>query len=518
METLFREAIERLQKIREDNLLGGGQDWIDRQRSMGKLLARERIECLVDPGSFEELGSVVKGTSTRMDGKAVHAPNDGAIIGHGRVDGRPVAIYASDFSVLAGSISHQHMVKMDKLWDYAGKWGIPMVWLLDSSGGRLGQDDIAVGGVEWFFWYESQYSGVVPQICVLLGPCIAGQAYAPCLTDFLLMSRTSGYLWLGGPKMTAAATSEKMDEEVGSADYHMVQTGTCDVVGADDRETLSMARKLLGYLPSNYRRKSPVMETEDKASRQVPEILDLVPADSSKAYDMHRVIEKVVDNGEVFEIKNAYAKQLITCFCRFNGRVAGLVANNPQERRSVLERDACDKYYRFLEILDAYSIPLVTLIDTPPVLPGEEEETMGLLRHGAKLIHLYAHSPIPKVSVILREAYGDAGSIIMGGAKGMGVDLCYAWPSAFIGISTSKLDVRETYGGGIEEDAYERYLHRSRERLNVFDVANTWTTQIVDEIIDPRDTRKKIIDALALTDCKVEQIPKKAKPHGAPPS
>jgi len=514
----MKEGIERLHRIQEENIIGGGQKWVDRQRSLGKLLARERIECLVDPGTFMELGSIVQSTSVRIDGKTIYSPCDGAIIGHGRVDGRLVAIYASDFTVQAGSIAQQHMVKFDKLWDYAGKWGIPMVWLLDSAGGRLGQDDIAVAGVEWFFWYESQYSGVVPQICVLMGPCIAGQAYAPCLTDFLLMSRETAHLWLGGPRMTAAATSEKMDELVGSADYHMVHTGTCDIVGADDRDSIVKARKLLSYLPSNYRQKPPMVKTNDPPLREVPEITDVVPADTSKVYDMHDVIEKIVDDGDYFEIKGEYAKQLITCFSRFNAQTVGIVASNPVEPGSILECNACDKYYRFLEVLDAYNIPLVNLIDTPPYMPGDEEEEKGLLRHGGKIIHLYANATIPKISIILRQVYGDTGGIIMGGVKGMGVDLCYAWPIATIGISASKLDLRDAYGGGIEDDAYERYLNRSREQLNVFEVGKTWTAQVVDEVIDPKDTRKKIIQSLDLTKNKIEKLPIKAKPHGVPPT
>lgn len=518
MEIVMGEALKKLKQVHERNLWGGGQKWIERQRSLGKLLARERIEYLVDPGTFEELGSTVETTSIRIDGKVIESPCDGAIVGHGKVYGRPVAIYASDFTVQGGSIGQQHMVKFVKLWDYAGKWGIPMVWLLDSSGGRLGQDDIACAGVEWFFWYEARYSGVVPQITVLMGPCIAGQAYAPCMTDFLFMVRETAHLWLGGPRMTAAATSEKMEEIVGSADYHMVYSGTCDVVGIDDKDAIIKARELLRYLPSNYREKPPVLKTHDLPYREVNELTEIVPVDTRKTYDMHDVIKRVVDEGNYFELKDEYAKQLITCFCRFNGQPVGLVASNPKEPGSILECNACDKYYRFLQVLDAYNIPLVNLIDTPSYVPGEEEEKRGLLRHGGKLIHLYATSTIPKVTIILREAYGDAGSIVMGGVKGTGVDLCYAWPIATIGIEASELDLREAYGKGIEDNAYEKYLSRPREKLNVFEVSRTWTSQVVDEVIHPKDTRKKIIEALELTKNKVEQLPVKAKKHGTPPT
>jgi propionyl-CoA carboxylase beta chain len=514
----MNDSIEKLKGIHDENRLGGGQKWIDRQHGLGKLLARERIDCFVDPGTFVEIGSAVKATSVRIDGKVVHSPCDGAIIGHGKVDGRRVAIYASDFTVQAGSIGIQHMIKFDKLWDYAGKWGIPMVWLLDSAGGRLGQDDVACAGVEWFFWYEARYSGVVPQICVLMGPCIAGQAYAPCMTDFLLMTRNTAHLWLGGPRMTEAATKEKMDEVVGSADFHMVHSGTCDVVGVDDRDSIAKTRKLLNYLPSNYREKPPFKKTEDIPFREIPDLGGIVPTNSSEKYDVHKIIEKIVDDGDYFEIKSDYAKQLMTCFCRFDGHVVGLVASNPQEPGSILECNPCDKYYRFLEVLDAYGIPLINLVDTPPYVPGDEEEERGLLRHGGKIIHLYATSTIPKISIILRNAYCDAGSIIMGGAKGMGTDLCYAWPIAILGVKSSELDLKEIHGIGIEQDAYELYLDRPREINNVLEVAKTWSAQVVDEIIDPKDTRKKIIEALELTKDKTEKLPIKTKQLGVPPT
>ena len=514
MEKRMEDALKRLQKIHEENLLGGGREKIEKERSMGKLLPRERIECLVDPGTFVEIGS-----ATETPGAVPRLPCDGAITGYGRIDGRLVAIYATDFTVIGGSIGLQHMQKFDKLWDYAGKWRIPMVWLLDSAGGRLTTEEGVIGRVEWFFWYEAQYSGVVPQICVLLGPCIAGHAYAPCMTDFLLMARKTAHLWLGGPRMVAAATSEKMAEEVGSADYHMVYSGTCDVVGDDDRSTILEARKLLSFLPSNYLEKAPIRKTNDSPLREVPDLVKIVPVDTSKTYDMHDVIEKIVDDGDYFEIKKEYAKQLITCFCHFNGQSVGIVANNPSEHGSILECNACDKYYRFLEVLDAYNIPLVNLIDTPSEIPGEEEENKGLFRHGGKILHLYCTSTIPKISVILREAYADAGSIIMGEVKGIGVDISWVWPIAAIGISTSELNLVETYGKGIEEDAHEQYLDRPRERIDAFDIAKTISSQVFDEIIYPEDTRKKIILALELTKDKERRLSiERKKDHGNPPT
>ena len=318
--------------------------------------------------------------------------------------------------------------------------------------------------------------------------------------------------------MTQAATSEKIGDDVGGADYHMVYSGTCDLIGDNDRDTIAKTRELLGFLPSNWREKPPLRATSDDPGRDVKELVRIVPDDPGQTYDMHDVIRLLVDEGNFYEIKDQYAKNLITCFCRFNGQTTGLVANNPKEPGSIMEIDSCDKYYRFLQTLDAYGIPLVTLVDTPPCVPGEEQEAMGLLRHVGKILDVYATSTIPKISIVLRESYGDAGSIIMGGVKGMGVDLSYAWPNARFAIESSRLDYRQTYGKGIEEDAQTGYLNRAREKIDVFEAARSWTAQVVDEIIEPKDTRKRIIEALDLTRNKQEKLPKRAVNHGTGPT
>ena len=514
----MEDAIQRLRDIQAKNLLGGGQKHIDRQHGRGKLTARERIDCLLDPGTFSELGSSVNATSVRIDGRTTDAPCDGAVIGTGKVNDRLIAVYASDFTVLGGSLGCQHAMKFIKLIDMAAAWQIPMVWLLDSSGGRLGYTEVPSAGIDWWFALESRYSGLIPQINVLMGPCIAGQAYCPVLCDFLLMSRETAHLWLGGPRMTQAATSESIGDNVGGADYHMEYSGTCDVVGANDRDTIKRARELLSYLPSNFRERPPAVQPADTIHRDVSQLVQMVPDAYEETYDMHDVIRLLVDDGIFFEVKSNYATQLIACFCRFNGEVAGLVANNPQENGGILEIDACDKYYRFLQVLDAYGIPLVTLADTPPRVPGEDQEAKGLLRHIGKITETYATATIPKISIILREAYADAGSIVMGGVKGMGGDLTYAWPIARFAVEASTLDYRDVYGKGVDADAYEGYLNRSREKVDVFEAARSWSAQMVDEIIEPGDTRKKIIEALEITRHKHERMPQRAKLHGSGPT
>ena len=513
----MKEAIKRYREIQEKNPIGGGMKHVERQHKRGKLTARERIDVLIDPGTFNELGSAVGTTSMRIDGRVPEAPCDGAVVGTGHVNGRLTMIYASDFTVLGGSTGTQHLMKFARTLEMAKIWGIPMVNLLDSSGGRLGYQDVATAGVDWHFRIQSRYSGVIPQITVLLGPCIAGGAYLPTLCDFLLMSRISANMWLGGPRQTQAATSEKIDRNVGGADYHMQHSGSCDIVGDDDEETVKKCRELLSYIPQNFKEKTPDWPKNDDPNREVAKLADLVPDNFDKTYDMHKVIEQLVDEGEYFELKDEYAKNLITCFARFDGEVVGIVANNPHYPGSALEINTCDKYYRFLQILDAYNIPLVNLVDTPPVVPGESEEAGGLIRHVGKITDVFATTTVPKISIVLREAYADAGSMIMGGLKGMGADLTYAWPIARFAVEASDVNYLEVYGKGIEEDAYEAYLNRSREKVDVFEVGRTWTAQVIDEIIEPKDTRKIIIQALDITRNKKETLPARAKIHGSPP-
>jgi len=514
----MQKAIKHYEDIQQKVHLGGGIKDIERQHARGKLTARERIDKLIDPGTFSELGSCVDTTSMRMDGRFSVAPCDGAVVGTAKVHGRIIMIYASDFTVLGGSTGAQPLMKYAQPLIMAAAWGIPQVNLLDSSGGRLGYTDVVRAGIDWHFRLQSLYSGVMPQITVLMGPCIAGGAYLPTLCDFLLMSRVSANMWLGGPRQTQAATSEKFDRNVGGADYHMQLSGTADTVGNDDAETIAQCRELLRYLPQNYREKAPDWEKSDDPGRAVKSLEEIVPDDFDQRYDMHDVIRELADDGEYFEIKDEYAKNLITCFCRFNGEVVGLVACNPQVPGSILEVNACDKYYRFLQALDAYNIPLVNLVDTPPAVPGESEEARGLLRHIGKILDVYATATVPKISIVLREAYADAGGMIMGVLKGMGADLTYSWPIARFAVEASTLDYRRVYGRGIEEDAYEAYLNRSREKVDVFEAGRTWTAQVVDEIILPRDTRKKIIEALEITRNKREKLPRRAKMHTSPPT
>lgn len=511
-------AIQKYLDIQEKNKLGGGEKYMNRQHERGKLTARERIDVLIDPDTFRELGSCVNTTGKRIDGAVPDAPCDGVVLGTAEIHGRIVMIHAADFTVLGGSMGVQSTMKFARAFELAIQWGIPMIHLLDSSGGRLGFQDVDFAGIDWWFRTQSRYSGVVPQITVLMGPCIAGGAYLPTLCDLLFMSRVSANLWLGGPRQTQAATSEVIDSNVGGADYHMQLTGTCDAVGDDDEDTLRLCREVLRYLPSNYRQKPPRWRRVDPPNREVNKLADIVSDNFAEPYDMHDVIRLLVDDGDYFEIKDEYAKNLICCFCRFDGRSVGLVANNRKYPGSNIDVNTCDKYYRFLQLLDAYNLPIVNLVDTPPVVPGETEEARGLIRHVGKILDVYATTTVPKIGIVLREAYADAGSLFMGGLKGMGADLTYAWPIARFAVEASTLDYGQILGNAIETDAHDTCWKYAREKVDAFEAALSWSAQVVDEIILPKDTRKKIIEALTITANKKETLPPRKKRHGSAPS
>lgn len=512
-----KEAMEKLEEDRKENLEGGGLQFIERQHSLGKLTVRERLDILYDPGTFEEWGSTVRGTDLPMDGKVRKTPSDAMIIGSGKINGREVGVSAADFTIMAGSIGTQHCIKMTKAMEWAVKWHIPFIWILDSAGGRLSQaGNIGrCGSMDFWFYMQSFASGKIPQVNVLLGPCVAGQGYCPNLCEFNIMAEKTSYMWLGGPRMVAAAKKEekvKLGGEVGSARYHM-QFGSADILGEDDRDALLKTRFLLSYFPQNYLERPPVVETGDAPNRMVEGLYDIVPAAGS--YDMHQVIGKLVDNGEHLEIKSDYAKQIITCFARFAGQAVGIIANNPAEPGG-MDNDACDKCNKFIRILDAYNFPLVNLVDTPSTIPGEEWESGGLIRHQSRLIYAYATATIPKLSVVLRHCYADNGGLVMGFSKGMGADLCYVWPTSELALECSEMDIVASCD--LEKGAYEGYLKRAREKLDPFDLGLYAISQTMDEVIDPRDTRRKIIRALEITANKAEELPGRAKSmHGVMP-
>lgn len=500
----------------------GGPAQVAKQHARGKLTARERIDRFFDPGSFVELGSLVRSQIQDFGMRMRDTPADGVITGHGRVNGREVCVYATDFTILAGSAGESHAAKIAAVIDLAGKMRVPVVGMLDSAGARLHEGSALSRPFNRIFIAQSIYSGVIPQVQILMGPCAAGQGYSPMLSDFLIMTDKVAYMWLGGPRLTQAATGENIDDAiVGSAASNM-HAGQCDLVAADEDEALELAKRLLAYLPSHWEEQAPVVPTADPASRREEGLLDILPDSPRMTYDMHEVVDLIVDRGSFLELKPEFAPNIITGFARLGGGPVGIIANNPDEMGGVMENDCSDKYMRFMVCCDAFNIPIITLVDTPGFVVGREWEDKGILRHGAKLLYGYASATVPKISVIVRRSYG-GGNVVMG-SKTMGADFSFAWPTAEISIMGPESaaaviwadELRKAKESASEAKLLEARCDEYRDRyINIFTLAENYRYDFVDDIIDPRDTRAVLIRALQALKGKRVELPQRK--HGNPP-
>jgi len=503
--------LQRLNDVRRQNLAGGGEECLAQIGELGKLTARQRIEKLVDAGSFEEIGSVVTESLTPLDGKERPTPSDGVVMGFGDIQGRPAMIYSMDFSVMSGSLGDQAVWKLADLTTMAGQRGVPIVGMIDSMGERLSFKDGGVGlnGLGQLLRNYSLYAGVVPRITLLLGPCTGVMSALPVLSDFLIVNEDSGFLWLGG---------DVESDEAGSAEFHMEKSGQCDIVAESDEDAIQKAKTLLAYLPANCWEKPAVIDNGDDPGRRAEELLDIMPDNPKFTYDVHEVIDKIVDNGEFFELKEDFASHLVVGFCRFGGRVAGIVANNPDELSGILEPDSSDKYDRFMTFLNAFDIPLVTLVDTTAFPPGDRWERMGIIRHGAKLLHSYAHLTCPKITMVLRRSYGGA-NIVLGCSK-MFPDFVYTWPTAEFAPTGPETVVHAVFHKELAkakkednyQEVYDFLLGILKEQFSVMNLAKQWTTYYTaHEVIDPRDTRPRIVKALRSVEKKREELPEKRR-------
>ena len=500
----------------------GGEEQIRKQHARGKLTARERVERFFDPGSFVELAGLVRSQHTDFGMRVRDTPADGVVIGHGRVAGRDTCVYATDFTVMAGSAGESHAAKIAAVIELAGRLRAPVVGILDSAGARLHEGSALSRPFNRIFINQSIYSGVIPQIQILLGPCAAGQGYSPMLSDFLIMTERTAYMWLGGPRLTQAATGEDIDDRiVGSAHSNML-AGQCDLIAADDAAALAMAQRLLSYLPQHCDEPGPVSPTDDPSDRREEGLLDILPESARLTYDMHEIIDLVVDRGSFLELKDQFAPNIITGFCRLGGRVVGLIANNPDEMAGVMESDCSDKYMRLMTFCDAFNIPIVTLVDTPGYVVGREWEHKGILRHGAKLLYGYACATVPKISIIVRRSYG-GGNVVMG-SKTIGADFSFAWPTAEISIMGPESaaaviwadDLKQAKTSEAHAALLEERCREYRERfINIFSLAENHRFDFVDDIIDPRDTRRVLIRALDALAHKRVDLPRRK--HGNPP-
>lgn len=503
--------LEKLEGIRRENLIGGGEEKMAALKDLGKLSARERIDLLADEGSFEEFGSMVRDHRQPFDGQVRPSPSEGIVMGAARVKGRPVLVYAFDFTVMSGSLGDQAAWKLADLVEMAGQRRMPLVGIIDSAGERLSlkEGDSGMHGVGTLLRNYSTGSGVVPKIAVLLGPCTGLLATVPVLSDFLIMHGENGFLWLGG---------EMSSDEAGTAEFHMEKSGQCDLLAQSDADAMEKTRELLGFLPQSCWDAPPRTDTGDDSGRWDESLLDVMPDDVKFTYDVHEIITRIVDNGDFFELKEDFASHLVVGFARFAGRVVGIVANNPDELSGIMEPDASDKYDRFMNFLDAFNIPLLTLVDTTAFPPGERWERMGVIRHGAKLLHSYAHLTCPKITMVLRRSYGGA-NIVMGCSK-MFPDFVFAWPTAEFAPTGPETVVHAVFHRELEkakeqgnyDDVYNMFLGILRDQFSVLNLAKHWTTYYTaHEVIDPRDTRLRIIRALEQLDRKSETLPEKRR-------
>ena len=508
------DGIRKLNELRAKALLGGGDKRIDEQHKKGKLTARERLDLLLDPDSFEEIGMLVQHRSVDFGLAEQKYLGDGVVTGYGRVNGRSVAVFSQDFTVFGGSLSEAHAEKICKIMDMALKLGVPIIGLNDSGGARIQEGVVSLGGYADIFLRNVLASGVVPQISAVMGPCAGGAVYSPAITDFVLMVQNTSYMFVTGPNVVKTVTHEDVSfEELGGAMTHATKSGVAHVACENEVHCIESIKRLVGYLPSNNVDDTPVVETSDDSNRMDTELNTIVPENPNKPYDMKDVLRRIVDNAEFFEIHEHYAQNLIVGFARLAGRSVGIVANQPAVLAGVLDIDSSLKGARFVRFCDAFNIPLVVFEDVPGFLPGTDQEWRGIIKHGAKLLYAFCEATVPRVTVITRKAYGGAYDVM--NSKHIRGDMNFAWPTAEIAVMGPKGAVeiifrKEIAEASNKEQAVEQKIREYREKF-----ANPYIAAergYIDEVIAPRETRPRLINALQFLENKVDSNPKKK--HG----
>jgi acetyl-CoA carboxylase carboxyltransferase component len=508
------ERTERLRRMRAEAALGGGAERIEQQHERGKLTARERLDLLLDPGSFVELDAFVTHRTTEFGVGEKRFLGDGVVTGHGRIGDRPVVVYSQDFTVFGGALSEAHAEKICKVMDLAMRSGVPIVGLNDSGGARIQEGVASLGGYAEIFLRNTLASGVVPQLSLIMGPCAGGAVYSPAITDFTIMVEDTSYMFVTGPDVVRAVTHEAVDrEQLGGASIHTTMSGVAHLRAPDEAAALDMARRLLGYLPLNNLAAAPRIHSDDPRDRQDAELDAIVPADADQPYDMHAVIDRVVDRGSFFEIQPDWAANVIVGFARLDGRSVGLVAQQPAVLAGVLDIDASVKAARFVRTCDCFNVPLVTFVDVPGFLPGVAQEHGGIIRHGAKLLFAYAEATVPKLTVITRKAYGGAYDVMS--SKHIRGDFNVAWPTAEIAVMGSEGAVNVIFRDALA-NAADAQIERARlvaeyeERFAHPYIAAS--RGYVDAVIEPHETRPWLIHALDFSADKRDRNP--PKKHG----
>ena len=515
MKTMNKEKITELVGRRAAARLGGGLKRIEAQHSKGKLTARERLALLLDEGSFEEFDMFVQHRCTNFGMENTKFDGDGVVTGMGTVDGRLVYVFAQDFTVTGGSMSETMAQKICKVMDMAVRNGAPFIGLNDSGGARIQEGICSLAGFGEIFERNILASGVIPQISGIFGPCAGGAVYSPALTDFTVMVRNTSYMFLTGPGVVKTVTGETVtQEDLGGAGVHASKSGVAHFAASDEREGIQTIKALLGFLPSNNREKAPFVETSDPAGRVDDALNEIIPESPNKAYDMYQVIGSIVDDGKFLEVHRDWAKNIIVGFAHMNGRSVGIVANQPKILAGVLDINASRKAARFVRFCDAFNIPLVTLVDVPGFLCGTQQEYGGIISHGAKLLYAYGEATVPKVTVTLRKSYG--GAHITMSCKQLRGDINYAWPSANIAVMGAEGAVEILYSKDIKsiEDPAERARLAEEKKKEYNDLFcnpyNAASYGYIDDVIEPRNTRFRVIRALEqLADKKQENPWKK---------
>jgi len=508
------ERLSRLGQMRAEALLGGGPVRIERQHAWGKLTARERLDLLLDPGSFVELDAFVTHRSQDPSIADQRFLGDGVVTGHGTMDGRLVFVFSQDFTVFGGSLSEAYAEKICKVMDLAMKVGAPVIGLNDSGGARIQEGVASLGGYADIFLRNVLASGVVPQISVILGPCAGGAVYSPAMTDFTVMVEGTSYMFVTGPNVVKAVTHEEVDSEaLGGALVHTTKSGVAHLAAHDESEALEAARRILAHLPQNNLESPSIAPSTDPADRMDPELDRIVPDDPHRPYDMHDVISRIVDDGAFLEIQPGWASNIIIGFARFAGRSVGIVAQQPAVLAGALDIDASTKAARFVRTCDCFNVPLVTLVDVPGFLPGVGQEHGGIIKHGAKLLFAYCEATVPKVTVITRKAYGGAYDVMS--SKHIRGDMNFAWPSAEIAVMGAagavNIIFKDAIAGADDPVAEKQRLVAEYEE----EFANPYIAAgrgYVDDVIRPSETRPRIIRALEMLADKRDTNPRKK--HG----
>jgi propionyl-CoA carboxylase beta chain len=494
--------------------LGGGDRRIRQQHEKGKLTARERIDLLLDPGTFREIGMFVEHRGSHFGMDQVEAPGEGVVTGYGKIDGRLVYVFAQDFTVFGGALGEMHAKKICTIMDLAAKNGAPIIGLNDSGGARIQEGVISLDGYGHIFYRNSIYSGVIPQISVIMGPCAGGAVYSPAITDFIFMVEKTSQMFITGPKVIETVTGETITaEDLGGARVQSSVSGVAHFTAPTEEQVLQDVRRLLSFLPQNCNEKPPRLPFEQTDEKPIEALMELVPVDTTKVYDVKNVILTILDHGDFFEVQPNFAKNIVIGFGRIQGRPVGIIANQPKHMAGGLDIDSSDKVARFIRFCDSFQIPLITFEDVTGFIPGVKQEHRGIIRHGAKILYAYSEATVPKITVILRKAYG--GAYVALNSKAIGADLVYAWPTGEVAVMGPEGAANIIFAKEIAESSDPAATRAQKIEEYKQKFANPYVAAaagMIDDVIDPRDTRIKLAEALEMLENKQETRP--PKKHG----